>query len=134
MALLGDAGAFVTDGVTVTVAKLQSGEAVSAQLPDTIEAEVASCSASMKARHCVKRSALGLAACWLRVTHDEATKASSSGLTAAARQNERKDGSQLKAATLVNGATLQARGTRRLRHAIRCVALTRRVRRRCPGL
>ena len=98
MALLGDAGAFVTDGVTVTVAKLQSGEAVSAQLPDTIEAEVASCSASMKARHCVKRSALGLAACWLRVTHDE------------------------------------ARGTRRLRHAIRCVALTRRVRRRCPGL
>lgn len=54
MALLGDAGAFVTDGVTVTVAKLQSGEAVSAQLPDTIEAEVASCSASMKARHCTR--------------------------------------------------------------------------------
>ena len=35
------------------------------------------------------------------------------GLTAA-RQNERKDGSQLKAATLVNGATLQVRGLRRL--------------------
>ena len=50
MALLGDAGAFLTDGVTVTVAKLGSGEPVSATLPDTIEAEVTKCSASMKAR------------------------------------------------------------------------------------
>ena len=52
-ALLGDAGPFLSDGVTVTVAKLASGEAVSATLPDTIEAEIATCSASMKARGCV---------------------------------------------------------------------------------
>ena len=52
-ALLGNAAPFLADGVTVTVAKLASGEAVSATLPDTIEAEVATCSASMKARACV---------------------------------------------------------------------------------
>ena len=52
-ALLGDAAPFLADGVTVTVAKLASGEAVSATLPDTIEAEIATCSASMKARGCV---------------------------------------------------------------------------------
>lgn len=62
-ALLGDAGAFLTDGVTVTVAKLQSGEAVSATLPDTIEAEVTACSASMKARARVVRPASKPASC-----------------------------------------------------------------------
>jgi elongation factor P len=54
-ALLGDAGVFLCEGVPVTVA-LHAGEVLTATLPETVEAEVASTGASMKARaqrvHC----------------------------------------------------------------------------------
>lgn len=48
-ALLGDAGAFLAEGVPVTLA-LHAGEVLTATLPETVEAVVAQCGASMKAR------------------------------------------------------------------------------------
>ena len=48
-AMLGDAAPFVGEGVPVTLS-LHAGEPLTAALPDTIEAVVQSCGASMKAR------------------------------------------------------------------------------------
>ena len=88
--LLGPAAAFLTEGVQVTTSSFGS-EVLTARLPEQVELAVQSCGPSAKARA------------------RDAGARQAAHLTPIS-QNDRIDGKQLKAATLVNGASVQVPG------------------------